>query len=326
MDTDPRSLRKAARDWQYVDSFLEMMSVERAARPNTLAAYERDLKDYVDKLPGIGATLCDVETDHIRQYLRGLNGQGMARSTIARRVSAIRQLHRFLLAEGFAQGNPATIIDAPKPAASLPRVLSVGDVDNLIATARSLFEDAGGAKKLKAARLYCLMELLYATGMRVTELVSLKVGAVAGDDRFVLVTGKGGRERMVPLSDPARRAIATYLSLYRKHFPDAGETVAQWLFPSRGTRGHLTRQHFAVELKKLAAKAGIPADAVSPHVLRHAFASHLLAGGADLRAVQQMLGHADISTTQIYTHVLAERLREIVETHHPLAEKHGKNG
>ena len=183
-----------------------------------------------------------------------------------------------------------------------------------------------GPDRLKTARLYCLVELLYATGLRVSELVSLTVGAVAADDRFVLVTGKGGRERLVPLSEPAKQAITGYLALLKKHNPQSGEAASRWLFPSRGAQGHLTRQHFALELKALARLAAVPEKSVSPHVLRHAFASHLLAGGADLRAVQQMLGHADISTTQIYTHVLADRLRQIVETHHPLAEKQRNNG
>lgn len=315
-----------ARDWQFVEAFLEMMSVERGARPNTLAAYERDLRNYTDALARRGVRLCDAASDDIRHYLHGLNALDLARATLARRISAVRQLHRFLLAEGISAHNPSTIIDSPKPARHLPKVLSAGDVERLIAAARDHMQTTRGPAQMKAARLYCLVELLYATGLRVSELVSLPAAAVAGDDRFVLVTGKGGRERLVPLSDPARKAIAGYLALRKKHSPQSGDTVARWLFPSRGAQGHLTRQHFALELKALARHAGLPEKSVSPHVLRHAFASHLLAGGADLRAVQQMLGHADISTTQIYTHVLADRLRQIVETHHPLAEKQRNNG
>ena len=316
----------ADRNWQQVEAFLEMMSVERGARPNTLAAYGRDLRDYTDSLARRGVALEQAQSDDVRGYIRELDAQGLARSTVSRRISALRQLHRFLFAEGYCGHNPAEVIASPKPAAPLPKVLSVADVDRLIAAASKQAGAARGKARLKAVRLHCLVELLYATGLRVSELVSLDMTAATGDARFILVAGKGGRERLVPLSDPAKEAIEQYLALYRTHNPEAEEKPQKWLFPSRGAQGHLTRQHFALELKQLASMAGIPTRLVSPHVLRHAFASHLLAGDADLRAVQQMLGHADISTTQIYTHVLAERLRQVVETHHPLAEKQRNNG
>ncbi|NNF76659.1 MAG: tyrosine-type recombinase/integrase, partial [Rhizobiales bacterium] len=217
----------------------------------------------------------------------------------------------FLYSEGLSQENPAAIIETPRRAQSLPKVLSEADVTALLERAQAEIEDAKGLRRLKAVRMLCLLELLYATGMRVSELVSLTRQTVQSDERVLTIRGKGGRERLVPLSGASRRAIETYLQELDGKSP--------WLFPSRGKQGHLTRQMFAIEFKELAAKAGIGADRVSPHILRHAFASHLLANGADLRAVQQMLGHADISTTQIYTHVLSERLKKVVNEHHPLA-------
>ncbi len=315
-----------AADQHLIDSFLEMMSAERGARPNTLSAYRRDLADYLEHLSQLSTRLADVSTDDIRTYMRGLDLQGLATSTAARRLSSLRQLHTFLFAEGYAQANPATVIDAPKAARPLPKFLSQQQVDKLIETARDAMRTSSNpAKKIKTARMRCLIELLYATGLRVSELVSLSVASVTGDDRFVLVSGKGGRERLVPLSNEARNAVADYLDACTAGDSPVDGPDGRWLFPGRGSQGHLTRQHFAMELKALAATAGLPSAAVSPHVLRHAFASHLLAGGADLRAVQQMLGHADISTTQIYTHVLAERLKQIVETHHPLSENRMPN-
>ena len=309
-----------ASDRQLIENFLEMMAVERGARPNTLSAYGRDLVAYTDALAARGTHLASASSDDVRHYMRQLEEHGLARTTSARRLSAVRQLHLFLFAEGLTSTNPVTVIDAPKPVRTLPKVLSLKDVDNLIETARAATETEPGRIQLKAARLYCLVELLYATGLRVSELVSLTIGTVAGDERFIIICGKGGRERLVPLSQTARQAIAHYLQACRANGQQV-ENRTFFLFPSRGAAGHLTRQHFALELKQLAAQSGLNSKDVSPHVLRHAFASHLLAGGADLRAVQQMLGHADISTTQIYTHVLAERLKKIVETHHPLAQK-----
>ncbi len=297
-------------DYQ-IESFLEMLSVERGAARNTLEAYARDLGDYAGFLKQHDLTVSGATADNIRAYLSCLSDLGLAASTAARRFSAIKQFHKFLYAEGLSQQNPAAVIETPRRAQALPKVLSEADVTALLERAQDETEHAKGHRRFKAVRMLCLLELLYATGMRVSELVSLTRQTVQSDDRVLTIRGKGGRERLVTLSSAARRAIESYL-------PEL-EDKSRWLFPSRGKQGHLTRQMFAIELKELAAKAGIGADRVSPHILRHAFASHLLANGADLRAVQQMLGHADISTTQIYTHVLSERLKKVVNEHHPLA-------
>ena len=305
---------KAGND-RLIDSFLEMMSAERGARPNTLEAYRRDLGDYA------GSVAIDVSratADDIRGYLRGLDDMGLAASTTARRLSAVRQFHKFLYSEGYSDGNPATVVEGPTKARALPKVLSHDQVDRLLETARDRMASSEGRDRLKAARMHCLVELLYASGLRVSELVSLTVQTVKADDRFLTITGKGGRERLVPLSQAARGAISSYLRVCKKLGNLPGE-VSPWLFPGHGKGGHLTRQQFGLDLKELAMSAGLAPDKVSPHVLRHAFASHLLAGGADLRAVQQMLGHADISTTQIYTHVLDERLKAVVNAYHPLS-------
>ncbi|MGI9465040.1 MAG: site-specific tyrosine recombinase XerD [Aestuariivirgaceae bacterium] len=307
-----------ASDTRLINSFLEMMSAERGARPNTLAAYERDLTDYAASLAAGKVSICGAQADDVRTYLNQLNAQGMASATAARRLSAVRQLHRFLYAEGLADTNPTTVIDGPLRERPLPKVLSHAQVDALLDTARDEVNRCKGKDKLRAARSHCLVELLYASGFRVSELVSLTVQTVLADDRLLSITGKGGRERLVPLSTTARAAINDYMRICRRLGEAPGDT-GPWLFPSRGRAGHLTRQQFGLDLKILAVSAGLDPDNVSPHVLRHAFASHLLAGGADLRAVQQMLGHADISTTQIYTHVLDERLKAIVEDYHPLS-------
>ncbi|MCP5084193.1 MAG: site-specific tyrosine recombinase XerD [Alphaproteobacteria bacterium] len=297
-------------DYQ-IESFLEMLSVERGAARNTLEAYARDLGDYASFLKQHSLTVSGATSDNIRAYLTSLSDLGLAASTAARRLSAIKQFHKFLYSEGLSQQNPAAVIETPRRAQALPKVLSEAEVTALLERAQTETEDAKGHRRLKAVRMLCLLELLYATGMRVSELVSLTRQTVQSDDQVLTIRGKGGRERLVPLSGAARQAIKAYL-------PEL-EGKSPWLFPSRGKQGHLTRQMFAIELKELAAKAGVGADRVSPHILRHAFASHLLANGADLRAVQQMLGHADISTTQIYTHVLSERLKKVVNEHHPLA-------
>lgn len=292
-----------------------MMAAERGASANTLAAYRRDIEAYAAEVPDLKA----AGPDDIRKHLAGLEAQGLARSSAARKLSAIRQFHRFLHGDGIVPDNPATAIESPRAARPLPKMIAEGDVLALIAAARErvVTSPEEGSARLKALRLLCLVELLYATGLRVSELVSLTAGAATADREVILVKGKGGRERLVPVSGAARAALAAYLAAL-KAAPGGG---SKWLFPSFGAAGHLTRQHFALDLKALAREAGLNADAVSPHVLRHGFASHLLDGGADLRAVQQMLGHADISTTQIYTHVQADRLREVVEAHHPLAKK-----
>ena len=245
-----------------------------------------------------------------------LSDLGMAASTAARRLSAIRQLFRFLYAENLRSDDPTSAVASPKQGRRLPTVLGEGEVDLLLSVAHQMARDGDP----KAVRLATLMEVLYATGLRVSELVSLPLSAAQGDPRFLTVRGKGGRERLIPLNQPARDALADYLQV-RKQLPGADQS--RWLFLSRGRLGHLTRHRFAQILKELAVDAGIDRNAVSPHVLRHAFASHLLAHGADLRAVQQMLGHADISSTQIYTHVLEERKQALVRNHHPMAEAKG---
>lgn len=307
---------ETGRDNRLIQRFLEMMSAERGAARNTLEAYERDLEAYVLHLDSVGASLQRATSEHIRNYLAALDAQGLKAATAARKLSALRQLHNFLYGEGIVRENPATAIDAPRLRRPLPKVMTADDVTRLLGAAEARIGALAGRARVKAARLHCLLELLYATGLRVSELVGLKRQAVAQGPQFLVIKGKGGRERLVPVSQKAARAVAAYLAAQRE------EKIAEspWLFPSHGAAGHLTRQHFALELKTLAAEAGLAATAISPHVLRHAFASHLLAGGADLRAVQQMLGHADIATTQIYTHIETDRLRAAVETHHPLAK------
>ncbi len=307
----------ATSDQRLINLFLDMMSAERGARRNTLEAYRRDLVDYAAALAGHGTSTASAKGDDIRQYLRMLDAAGMAGSTVSRRLSAVRQFHKFLYSEGLSESNPTTVIEAPGRRRKLPKVLNHDQVDRLLNAARGRVARSKGRDKLRALRLSCLVELLYASGLRVSELVSLTVSGVLADDRFLTIRGKGGRERLVPLSDDARLAVRSYLAACRQSGKSPGNDNP-WLFPGRGGGGHLTRQKFGLDLKGLAVEAGLNADQVSPHVLRHAFASHLLAGGADLRAVQQMLGHADISTTQIYTHVLDERLKAIVEAHHPL--------
>lgn len=305
----------------HIEAFLEMLSAERGAARNTLDAYERDLKDFAGFLSTRDRALDAATSRDIRDYLESLTAQGLSASTAARRLSALRQFHGFLFAESVRKDDPCGSIEGPRRARPLPKTLTVEEVDALLAAAR-LAEDGRTQEEAvlayKRARLVCLMEVLYATGLRVSELVGLPLTAVRGEERFLAVSGKGGRERLVPLSETAREAIDTYLPLRTMRL---GDHVSPWLFPSRGRQGHLTRHRFAQLLKDLATSAGLDPTRVSPHTLRHAFASHLLANGADLRSVQQMLGHADISTTQIYTHVLDERLKELVQTHHPLAKK-----
>ena len=297
-----------------IERYLEMMAAERGAAANTLAAYRRDLEAYDSFLREAGRSLKDSDPAAIRAYLEAVEASGMARSTAARKLSAIRQFHRFLHGDWLATDNPATAIESPRTARPLPKIISEAEVEALIAAAQLRLKKAKAKMANKALRLLCLLELLYATGLRVSELVGLPLRAATAERDFIMVRGKGGRERLVPVSRQAR-------SLLSRHAAALAEGEQKWLFPSSGKSGHLTRQHFALELKGLAAEAGIDQSRLSPHVLRHGFASHLLAGGADLRAVQQMLGHADISTTQIYTHVQSERLREVVEMHHPLAKK-----
>ena len=293
-----------------VGAFLEMMSAERGAAKNTIDAYRRDLTDYADFLARRGQTPLNADRQDVTTYLDGLYAQGLAATSSARRLSAIRQFHQFLCADNLRGDDPTRIVASPKSRRALPKVLSVAEVEKLLTSAEAAANAEGTpGEQAGALRLYVLLELLYATGMRVSELVSLRRAAVMRDTSFITVTGKGNKERVVPLNDRARDAIKAYLATLEP---------GPFLFPASGAAGYLSRQVFARDLKGLAGRAGISAARVAPHVLRHAFASHLLAGGADLRVVQMLLGHADISTTQIYTHVLDEKLRSLVETHPPL--------
>ncbi len=307
--------------------FLDMLAAERGAALNTLQAYRRDLDDVLAFLDRRGRSLATARPDDIGAYLRAMSEEGLAPASRARRLSAVRQLFRFLVSEGVIAEDPTHGFAGPKKRRALPKTLSVAEVDRLIETARGRTETTKGRERVRALRLHALIEMLYATGLRVTELVTLPRSVLAGDGRVMTVKGKGGRERLVPLNAPARAAIHRYLNVGRDE--EVGGDVApmiktKWLFASRGAEGHLTRRRLAQELKELAIEAGLDPQRVSPHVLRHAFASHLLDRGADLRSVQQLLGHADISTTQIYTHVLEERLKQLVFEHHPLAVR--KNG
>lgn len=299
---------------RWIQTFLQAQAAELDAATNTQLAYARDLQGFAAWLADRDLHFAQVTQDQIESFLIACEAEGLARSTRARRLSAIRQLFRFAFDEGWRSDNPALQIKGPGRAQRLPKTLDLEEVERLL--------DAARASPRDALRNACLMELLYATGMRVTELVSLPVSAARGDPRMLLVRGKGGKERLVPLSPPARDALACYLTardagqdLARK----AGKPASKYLFPSHGKTGHLTRHRFFALIKDFAVTAGIAPARVTPHVLRHAFATHLLAGGADLRSIQTMLGHADIATTEIYTHVLDARLTELVLQHHPLA-------
>ena len=298
------------RAWHpHVEAFLEMLLAERGVARSTVEAYANDLSDFGGFAERRSSGVSSADTALIRRYMAGLARSGAAPATSARRLSALKQFHRFLFAEGHRSDDPCASIGGPRRGRTLPKILSEAEVDGLLDAARQHPGPAG-------ARLTALLETLYATGLRVSELVSLPIGAVKNEEPVLLVRGKGGRERLVPLGEAARDALQTYLAARIAFLPDGAPSP--WLFPSRGRSGHLTRQRFAQLLKGLAAECRIDGARVSPHVLRHAFASHLLAHGADLRVVQAMLGHADISTTQIYTHVLAERLGRLVHEHHPL--------
>ena len=315
-------MRSAAGQHQHLETFLEMLAAERGAAKNTLQAYRRDLEDFLAFLEHRAKSLAVVAPAEIGAYLRVLSETGLAPASRARRLSAIRQLFKFLVAEGVMAEDPVLDFAGPKQGRPLPKTLSVAEVDRLIETARLRTQRTRGRDRVRALRLHALIETLYATGLRVTELVTLPRSVLAGDGRVLTVKGKGGRERIVPLTPAARAALDRYLNVGREKDDDVAPMIAtRWLFASRSAEGHLTRQRLAQELKELATAAGLDAERVSPHVLRHAFASHLLDRGADLRSVQQLLGHADISTTQIYTHVLEERLKKLVLEHHPLATR-----
>ena len=292
---------------KHVESFLEMLAAERGAAANTLDAYRRDLDDFAEFLAGLGVSVHQADVAALRGYLGDLKRRAMAPRTAARRLSALRQFHKFLFAEDIRDDDPTLVLDSPRLGQPLPKYLSEAEVERLIAVARAKEGVAG----LRAA---ALLELLYAAGLRVSELVELPLSAVARDKPVLIVHGKGGKERMVPLGDPARQAIQAWRAVREPQ-------SSKWLFPGDGDSGHFTRSGFAKMLDDLAIAAEIDVTRISPHVLRHSFASHLLAHGADLRSVQQMLGHADIASTQIYTHVLDEKMKQLVNLHHPLAKK-----
>jgi integrase/recombinase XerD len=318
-------MRAKPSDARLIDLFLDMLAAEQGAGDNTLDAYRRDLTDFSAFLAGKSQSFVDSETQPLRDYLADLDSRGFKSSSVARRLSAMRHLFRFLLNERIRGDDPAAILSGPKRGRGLPKVLSIPDVDRLLTRAKALAEEAEASspERLRALRLYCLLEVLYATGLRVSELVALPLSASRSDARMIVVRGKGNKERLVPLNEASRRAMAEYLAAMEaiKASKKKNTAVSKWLFPSFGESGHLTRQHFARDLKELAASAGLAPRLVSPHVLRHAFASHLLHNGADLRVVQTLLGHTDISTTQIYTHVVEERLKSLVRDLHPLAER-----
>lgn len=307
-----------ATDRHWVSNFLEAQAAELGASQNTLSAYARDLDDFCTWLTGQKSSLADAGQNDVEAYLVWCVAQGLAKSTRARRLSAIKQLYRFAFEERLREDNPAIRIKGPGRDQRLPKTLSEVEVDRLLDAARQSARNARDR-----TRNTCLMELLYATGMRVSELVSLPVAAARGDPRMLLIRGKGGKERMVPLSPPAREALTVWLEI-RDEAEDAartkGTSQSAFLFPSKGKLGHLTRHRFYMLIKELSAFAGVSPAKVTPHTLRHAFATHLLANGADLRAIQTLLGHADVATTEIYTHVLDERLKDLVLEHHPLAK------
>ncbi|NWH07709.1 MAG: site-specific tyrosine recombinase XerD [Alphaproteobacteria bacterium] len=299
-----------------IERFLEAISAERNAAQNTLEAYRRDLEDAAGFLIGAGQGLAQAGGDDLRRYVAQLAARGLSPATQARRISALKQFYKFLFEEGVIAADPTLHLDAPKRGRALPKVLSEAEAARVMT--------AIGGDAAEAARLRCLLELAYASGLRVSELVRLPLAVAKPDARFMAVRGKGGKERLVPLNDAAREALKSYLAV-RDHFLKEGargkREASPFLFPSRATAGHLTRQRFGQLLKDVAVKAGIPPARLSPHVLRHAFATHLLGGGADLRALQMLLGHSDIATTQIYTHVADSHLAETVERHHPLARR-----
>lgn len=301
-----------------LDLFLEMMSVERGASQNTLDAYRRDLSCSMTVLASRGVQLVSATVNDLKALASAFSAEGASAATLNRRMSTLRQYYNFLYAEGIREDNPSAALESSQKGRALPKTLTHAEVAALLDAVKSATEQALSPKKHEnALRLYCLVELLYATGLRVSELVSLTADSVRKGERVITVKGKGGRERMVPLTHTAREALDNYLNSF--HGEGGAPKGKEPLFPSHAKGGHLTRQRFAQELKALAIQAGLPGERVSPHILRHAFASHLLENGADLRSVQQMLGHADISTTQIYTHVLEERLKKLVLDHHPLA-------
>jgi len=317
--------RDAASDARLTGLFLDMIAAEQGAGRNTLDAYRGDLEDLSEFLARAKSDFLKADTETLRDYLSDLDTRGFKSSSVARKLSSTRHLFRFLLGERKRDDDPAAILSGPKRGRALPKVLSIADVDRLLTHAKTLSEtpEQSPLQKLRALRLSCLLEILYATGLRVSELVALPLSAARRDARMIVVRGKGNKERLVPLNETSKQAMTDYLAALESTRKDQkkSSSSSKWLFPSSGESGHLTRQHFARDLKELAATAGIAQRLISPHVLRHAFASHLLHNGADLRVVQTLLGHTDISTTQIYTHIVEERLKSLVRDLHPLADK-----
>lgn len=306
------------KDHDLISVFLDAQAAELGASRNTLLAYGRDLKDAAEFLDRRQSSFAKADRETVEAYLLSCDAQGLSKSTRARRLSALKQLFRFMFQEGMRDSNPAVDIRGPGKSAKLPKTLSASEVERLIEASGTV-----GRTREDKVRNACLMEILYATGMRVSELVSLTVAATRGNPDMLLVTGKGGKERMVPLSAKAKTVLAEWLTIRSKQDDDAkadGRAASKFLFPSRGKLGHLTRHAFYLLIKDIAVKAGVSPSTVTPHVLRHAFATHLLENGADLRVIQTLLGHADVSTTEIYTHVLEERLKSLVLEHHPLAK------
>ena len=306
----------APADMRLIRAYLDMQAAERGASPNTISSYRRDLEQYAQWLTQRASSIGQADSALLRDYLAHLEALGLQPASAARKLSALRQLHRFLYTEQMRTDDPTAALASPKTSRALPKTMSIADVTRLLEEAARQADTAQTpAARLRALRLLCMLELLYATGLRVSELIALPAQAASGPQGFMIVKGKGNKERLVPLNQSARSAVAHF----RQADPSHSNATATWLFPADSDAGHVTRQAFARDLKTLAGAAGIRAKTISPHVLRHAFASHLLQNGADLRVVQELLGHADISTTQIYTHILDERLKSMVRDLHPLA-------
>jgi integrase/recombinase XerD len=324
--TKPKAPRGLSEDRARIEGFLDMMSAERGAADNTLAAYARDLLDFAAACAKSGHTLKSAPRDCVRRHLASLAAASLKPSSQARKLSVLRRFYAFLYGEGVRKDDPCGALEAPRLSRPLPKILSAGEMLKLLEAARESKSETA-SKQAEAARLVCIVEMLYASGLRVSELVALPYAAAAANERFIHVRGKGGRERLAPMGGAAREALQNYLAVRETFLPARGKShgsAARYLFPSRGVEGHLTRRRCHQMLKELALRAGLDPDRLSPHVLRHAFATHLVEGGADLRSVQTLLGHADIATTEIYTHVAQGRLKRTVESAHPLARSKAK--